>query len=79
MGKAPEADPMELYTPRSRRVLFLQIIKGHKTIHCKSLWWYLKELVHQGFFREYVLTPGAAASAGQPSAPFSTQLQHAIA
>ena len=42
--------------------------KGHKTAHYKSLWWYLKDLVRQGFFKEYILTPGAASDMGQPNA-----------
>ena len=42
--------------------------KGHKTAHCKSLWWYLEELVRQDFFKEYVLTPRATFSTGQLSA-----------
>ena len=49
--------------------------KKHKTVHCRSLRWYLEELVHQGFLKEYVLIPGAVASAGQPSTSPPTQPQ----
>jgi len=31
--------------------------KGHKTIYCWALQRYLKELIPQGFLKEYVLTP----------------------
>jgi len=30
---------------------------GHQTVHCRSLWKYLEELVCQGFLKEYVLYP----------------------
>ena len=52
--------------------------KGHKIVYCKILQWYLEQLVRQDFLKEYVLTPGAAASAGQSNVSPPTQLQHAI-
>jgi len=48
------------------------------TIHCQSLRRYLDELIRQGFLKEHVLTLEAASGSGQPSAPSSIQLQHAI-
>jgi len=35
--------------------------KGHRTIHCKNFCMYLKELMCQGFLKEYILTSEAAS------------------
>ena len=42
--------------------------KGHQIAHYRSLQWYLKEFVCQGFLKEYILTLGAASGSGQLSA-----------
>jgi len=51
---------------------------GRYTMHCRSLQKYLKELVRQGFLKEYILTLGAASDAGQSSALTPAQPQHMI-
>ena len=52
--------------------------KGYKTVYCRSLRWYLKELFRQGFLKKYVLTPETASDVRQPSSMPPTQSPHMI-
>ena len=47
--------------------------KEHKTIHCRSLRRYLKELIRQGFLKKYVLTPKASSKSTHLNAPLQPQ------
>jgi len=68
VGKAPKANPIWSHTPWSGRILSYHDSKRQQTIHCRSLWKYLEEVVRQGFLKEYILTPRAASNVRQPCA-----------
>jgi len=46
-----------LTLPRTEEYCSFHDRKRHKTIHCSSPQWYLEELVHQRFLKEYILAP----------------------
>ena len=50
--------------PGAEDYYFYHDSRGRKTAHYKVLWWYLKEIIRQGFFKEYILTSRAASDAG---------------
>ena len=68
MGKTLEANPIQPYLPRVEEHCSYHDSKGHHTVHCKHLQRCLKELVYQGFLKEYVLITRAASNAGQLNA-----------
>ena len=76
--KHPKSIQYDLTLLEAKKYFSYHDNKGHPTVHYRSLQKYLKEFVHQGFLKEFVLASEAASNVGQLNALSPTQSQHMV-